>query len=392
MTTKMHSQRFSQMRNLDVNREELRKYISDNNELVLNRIGEETLKNYIIHFLEKYEVSQKKLMNYDEFIAFAGGKRLDAGAPIVKELYNFILKNILLPDYTNTESEDFKEIDAILERAIHRVEELMKKRDENGFFSLHFYNLDQIMRSISFYDDFEPQMIRIGGVFERILIENDSEKNIFSVTIPVRLARKIKVNQDVSDIRPAMTEKDLNAILGIILDKNTKNGRKYKKSHGLDVRVEEEKVTGNQLYQNAPKDEEYKLYRVFVPQMTLDSFAHKDDVRELLSEVFRAAEEIVNSIAKKSGGEYQKKIHNFDTGVVFSDESSEESTNKSGVSKEEMKKFEKLRVSLKEKISLDDIGGQPKAKAEIEKIILSLKHEEVMKSWGARPTSGIVFE
>ena len=54
--------------------------------------------------------------------------------------------------------------------------------------------------------------------------------------------------------------------------------------------------------------------------------------------------------------------------------------------------FENLRVKMDEKISLGDVGGNPQAKEEVEKIIKSIKFSEIMKSWGAKPTSGIVFE
>ena len=54
--------------------------------------------------------------------------------------------------------------------------------------------------------------------------------------------------------------------------------------------------------------------------------------------------------------------------------------------------FENLRVKMDEKISLGDVGGNPQAKEEAEKIIKSIKFSEIMKSWGAKPTSGIVFE
>ena len=49
-------------------------------------------------------------------------------------------------------------------------------------------------------------------------------------------------------------------------------------------------------------------------------------------------------------------------------------------------------AEMDEKISLGDVGGNPQAKEEAEKIIKSIKFSEIMKSWGAKPTSGIVFE
>lgn len=126
----MNHNRFSQIRRLYCTRNELSKYIIENNEHVINKCGEDTFKDYIVHFLEKYEVSQKKLLNYNELISLSGGKPLDSESPIITTLYNFLIKNILLPDYTNNQTENNKEIDDILERAIHRMEKILSKQDE----------------------------------------------------------------------------------------------------------------------------------------------------------------------------------------------------------------------------------------------------------------------
>lgn len=57
----------------------------------------------------------------------------------------------------------------------------------------------------------------------------------------------------------------------------------------------------------------------------------------------------------------------------------------------DMAKFSKLMVQMKEKVYLKDVAGQKRAKEEVASIIKTLKHPEVMKSWGAKPTSGILF-
>lgn len=44
------------------------------------------------------------------------------------------------------------------------------------------------------------------------------------------------------------------------------------------------------------------------------------------------------------------------------------------------------------KISLDDIGGQPKAKEEIRSLAYALSHPETYLRWGTRPPKGVLFE
>lgn len=58
----------------------------------------------------------------------------------------------------------------------------------------------------------------------------------------------------------------------------------------------------------------------------------------------------------------------------------------------DFKDFEKLRIDTSEKVTLNDIGGVKEAKIAIDNIIKSLKFPEIMKSWGAKPTSGMILE
>ncbi len=59
---------------------------------------------------------------------------------------------------------------------------------------------------------------------------------------------------------------------------------------------------------------------------------------------------------------------------------------------ESIKSFNNNLIKNPEKVTLADIWGQEEAKKEIEDIINFIKYEDIMKSWSAENTNGIIFE
>lgn len=94
---------------------------------------------------------------------------------------------------------------------------------------------------------------------------------------------------------------------------------------------------------------------------------------------------LVNTIAEAIGTNGEKCYQSFSVTTPYLFRSAHES------SVIDMTKFSKLMVQMKEKVYLRDVAGQKRAKEEVVSIIKTLKHQDVMKSWGAKPTSGIIF-
>ena len=58
----------------------------------------------------------------------------------------------------------------------------------------------------------------------------------------------------------------------------------------------------------------------------------------------------------------------------------------------EFARFESLRVKMEDPVTLNDVWSQSAAKKEVKNIIKSIKFKEIMDSWWAKTTSGIIFE
>lgn len=94
---------------------------------------------------------------------------------------------------------------------------------------------------------------------------------------------------------------------------------------------------------------------------------------------------LINTLAKEIGTNGEKCYQSFSITTPYLFKSAQESTTV------DMTKFSKLMVEMREKVYLKDVAGQKRAKEEVASIIKTLKHPDVMKSWGAKPTSGIIF-
>lgn len=121
----------------------------------------------------------------------------------------------------------------------------------------------------------------------------------------------------------------------------------------------------------------------------------------------KVIQEIVNRIAEKSGFPHQNRHYVLggdfvlqdevdlfldDLSAMEEDDDEDYHTSTRAGHQQNFSQFENLRVKMDEQISLSDVGGNPEAKEEVGKIIKSIKFSEIMRSWGAKPTSGIVFE
>lgn len=382
----MDTNRFSQVKKV-FQKKNLREEIDLEaiNKRILEKFPEDILKKYIFEYMEKNNFSESDLKNLQYKIMLISWEKPDKKISLIQYLYKILSEKILLPDYLkNTQEEEFfEEIDKIIKTADNKINKEIENR-ENSFFYITYSDFSAILEDYERYWDLPYYSFDLWWIFWEIEFSSE-ERNIFNIRIPVRIPEK-----KVKNIRS--NEKDDNIdknILNIALNEIFHwewNHRSLRNNPWILVDISE--YSDKNLDYWETKDL-YKMIDIF----HINWNRPKDyELKEIIDSMFEALNIIINKIWEKSPVKQSKKIFNYNSFIPLIWEEEWEK-DYFWLEKWDIEKFEKkYKIKLSEKINLENIWWQENAKEEIKKIINGIKFENIMKSWGAKSTSWIIFE
>ena len=425
----MANSRFSQLRNLRnlaktraKTRDKITHSTKELNEDFMSNIPSEIIEGLILRYIRDEDISMRDLERIN-ILAYRGtGMMNDPSIGILQNLFSVLTEKILLPDYIDADDlvdvdnleRLYDEIAGIVDRTKTRAIQTFEKNHHNNFFTAHLPNVDAIRAEFENFGRMEDRYIDLGGVFETIKISNYSTLGMY-IYMPVRIASAYVLpsgNKKKSE-DPVIPQKQLNYVVESVMDyfcartKNTKSKDGcYQMTVGrthFQVTINPEGVTGNR---NAFRKQEILSEILIETAEGINDSMSDQDILNRLNDVMKVIQEIANRIAEKSGFPHKHRhyVMGWDSFLqnevefliedldAMEEDGDDYYASARASQQQDFAQIENLRVKMDEKISLGDVGGNPQAKEEAEKIIKSIKFSEIMKSWGAKPTSGIVFE
>ena len=382
----MYKSRFEQIYKQKINRDVVPDLIPIMNSNILNEYWEKTLEFAIKQFILSNDFSLDRINWLVEKIRILWWVELDKSIPLNQMFTKFLVENVLLPNHT--EKWDFQgfynELRRILKRAELRVENILKR--EKWFFSIFCPQLEWIYDNFVLKGRLEKIELDIWWIFWKCFIENDPNWE-FKFIISVR-QKSEDSNQKI--IKPDVLKETIKKIFSSddswnYIFKETK----ISISHLQDLK--------NEYWKN--KKDFYKVFEIFIDWKNLDDYEDFWN-KEIIDSIFSTWQKLINSLAKVSGIEHKQRIFSFSSKnfVEYLGESNFDWDKKNNIKnfeeeeENEFARFESLRVKMEDPVTLNDVWGQSTAKKEVKNIIKSIKFKEIMDSWWAKTTSGIIFE
>jgi hypothetical protein len=388
----------------------------------MSNIPSEIIEDLILQYIADEYISMRDLERIN-ILAYRGtGTMNDPSVGILQNLFSVLTEKILLPDYIDADDlvdvdnleRLYNEIAGIVDRTKTRALQTFGTNHDNNFFTAHLPSVDTIRTEFENFGQMEDRYIDLGGVFERIKISNYPTLGMY-IYMPVKIASAyvLPSGNKKKSKDPVIPQKQLNYVVKSVMDyfgartKDTKNKAEcYQMTVGrthfqVTINPEGVMIQGNAF----GKQEALSEILIETAEGISDSMSDQD-ILNRLNDVMKVIQKMANRIAEKSGFPHKHRHYVMGWDSLLQDEidfliedpdAMEEDGDDYYASarasqQQDFAQFENLRVKMDEKISLGDVGGNPQAKEEAEKIIKSIKFSEIMKSWGAKPTSGIVFE
>ncbi len=430
----MTKSRFSQLRNLamtrdqitrstkDANRDQITRSTKELNEDFMSNIPSEIIEALILRYIRDEDISMRDLERIN-ILAYRGtGTMNDPSVGILQNLFSVLTEKILLPDYIDADDlvnvdnleRLYDEIAGIVDRTKTRALQTFGKNHDNNFFTAHLPSVDTIRTEFENFGQMEDRYIDLGGVFETIEISNHPTLGMY-IHMPVRIASAyiLPSGNKKKSKDPVIPQKQLNYVVKSVMHyfrAKTKDRKSKDKWYQMTVGRTHFQVTinpeGVMIQGNAFGKQEILSEILIKTAEGIDDSMSDQHILDRLQDVMKVIQEMANRIAEKSGFPHEHRHYVVGWDSFLQDEvefliedpdAMEEDgdnyyANARASQQQDFAQFENLRVKMDEKISLGDVGGNPQAKEEAEKIIKSIKFSEIMKSWGAKPTSGIVFE
>ena len=417
----MTNSRFSQLRNLvmsdDMSRDKISRSTKKLNEDFMSNIPFDTIKDLILRYIADEDISIHDLKRINILAHRGAGMMNDPSVGILQNLFAILTEKILLPDYIDEDDVEglYYEIAGIVDRTKARALRTFGSNPHNNFFSVHLPNDNTIREEFENFGQMEDRYIDLGGVFETITIHNTPTLGMY-IYMPVRIASAhiLPSGNKKKSKDPVISQQQLNYVVKSVMhyfrartkDIKSKDGC-YEMTVGrthFQVTINPEGVTSNR---NTFGKEEILSEILIETEEGINDSMSDQDILDRLKDVMKVIQEMANRIAEKSKFPHQNRHYVIGEDFLLQDEVELFLDNLSAMeedgdddyyvstrasNQQNFAQFENLRVKMDEKISLSDVGGNPEAKEEVEKIIKSIKFSEIMRSWGAKPTSGIVFE
>lgn len=382
----MYKSRFEQIYKQKINRDVVSDLIPIMNSNILNEYWEKTLEFAIHQLILRNDFSLNRINWLVEKIRILWWVELDKSIPLNQMFTKFLVENVLLPNHT--EKWDFQgfynELRRILKRAELRVENILKR--ENWFFSIFCPQLEWIYDNFVLKGRLEKIELDIWWIFWKCFIENDPNWE-FKFIISVRQKSE---DSKQKIIKPDVLKETIKKIFSSddswnYIFKETK----ISISHLQDLK--------NEYWKN--KKDFYKVFEIFIDWKNLDDYEDFWN-KEIIDSIFSTWQKLINSLAKVSGIEHKQRIFSFSSKnfIEYLGESNFDWDKKNNIKnfeeeeENEFARFESLRVKMEDPVTLNDVWGQSTAKKEVKNIIKSIKFKEIMDSWWAKTTSGIIFE
>ncbi len=400
----MNTKRINQIKDIWLNRKDLKTQIYDINKSIIDDLWEDVIKEYLTKKIIDWNIWFDELDDIRFKLLKLEGIEFSKNTWVYSFLYNILINSVLLPDYCDDYSnyDIFKEFDDIIDRIRSRVSKTMEIINNRGFFNISVWNHDQIQEELEWvFNDgwyIEYRNFDLWGVFWFIHmwenIENDWK---YTFRIPIKVPWWLKQKAWEKDVLDkVMDPKDIESLLSNYFDwKNWK--RTISSKNNTFKWLEDYYIT---IKKSLNKDLSYwtddtaTYYVIDILNKKLKSISDEkyelDEVISFLEGFFEISNVLINDIANKSWIDHKMKYLNFSTMYVYNEWVWE--WDNDWIGKSTLEKFSKMLVEMKKPISLNDIWWQDEAKEEISKIIKSIKHEKVMKSWWSRTTSWIIFE
>lgn len=406
----LNIQRYKQLKNYWWERDILNKTTYDINEWILEIIWKDNLKEYVIKKIVKDWITMTDLLNLDFELQNTSWLGISKVWNIYLTLYNLILENILLPNYTDEWDKEnklkdeffrellFKELDKIINRVRNKNKKNLEKLEKKWFFHINIWNKEFLEDD---FNDWSNNLLftksfNIWWIFWYLTFDYDNDNKYYSnIPLVIKKDERVKINDDKKEDNTKFIKKELiESFLNEYFDwkkwKDKTLKEKFKKKLKIEwdftIKVTTKVDVAKNYWPNKDNDNYYYyIIKILNNSRDMTFWEEFDTISESLEEQFKITSFIINTLAKKSEIEHKKNYVNFTTEYAFIHYSDDEETALD-------KKYQKYLVQSKEPTKLEDIWWQKEAKEEIQNIIESIKHETIMKSWWAKTTSWIIFE
>jgi len=400
----MRLERYKQIKQIWLTRNDLKVQLSEINESIIEEMGDDIIKEY----LTKKMVDWRLRMDQIDDIKFKMLKlewlEYQRDVSIYNLLYNILLNNVLLPDYSTSWNKDdiFDEFDSILERVNTRTSRILENMNNRWFFNINIWNKEEIENELEWFNNnwwyLQYRNFSLNWAFGFVHIWENSECDWkYTFRIPIRIPWGIKQKWWEKSTLDNNVDADL---IENILSKyfNWKNWNRTISKTSKDFKWLDDYYISVKRSLNKElaywTDESSTYFVIDILNKKLKNISEPiydiSDVIQFLEWFFKIANVLINDIANKSWIHHKKKYLNFSTMYVYNEEKS--NWKDLSINQSTLDKFSKLLVEMKKEILLDDIWWQEEAKEEISKIIKSIQHEEIMRSWWAKTTTWIIFE
>ncbi len=394
----MKPARYSQLKELGLNRTDLDFWLRNLNDSILKDIiWKKEFKEYLTNEMIENDLSIHVLDVLRFKLLKTVGLKLNTETSIYATLYNLIMENILLPDYVKwwNKEDKFKELDNIIERVEVKIDKLLENMN-NGSFNISLWNKDSIINELDWsewnFHNLEYRTFDLWGIFWVMHIWFNEELKKFIFQIPVRLKNlKVKVWEEglVKNIDSKSIEE---VVQSITFSWNSASTKKVNIKWLEDFKIILSKKTNKDCRFWVDDFSNYYTLTIdnskILSDLNTENYS-SDEIISFLEWYLELVNLLINKLVVKSDIEHKKKFFTFST---FSPYYEEDDNDDSSLSKSTIDKFSKMLISDKNPIYLSDVWGQKEAKEEILKIIKSIKHEEIMRSWWAKTINWMVFE
>lgn len=403
----MDANRISQLRNLQASRDEIVRSVPNLNSEVIEELGYENLKNMISDFVSENELSLKDLEHLVNMMEIETGIPVDRMSPIVELLTEILCNTVLLPNYhLDNHDEYFEELDELIGTTIERTRDDIQKISGDNPYRIFLARTDNLRDEFESQGNINHRFMHVGGIFGMVSFWNDDSRG-FCAQIPVRIRTELtSYNEKESSYR--MPENQLLKFINDYFAEGEIKGLFYfpvanETNEDEDIEMMIYKTQDkNAMYGFSSEDTYYVLN--LKSNIFIDDFMSDEEMQNAIGKILVSAEAIMNDLAKVSKIPHKKRTFNFSNNYSVEEEPVYEVTihnnptqiqsSKSSESDDVVEDFDldKYKLNIKNSYSLNDIGGLKDAKKQIDAIIKTLKYPEIMKSWGAKATSGMIFE
>ncbi|MCK9272343.1 ATP-binding protein [Candidatus Gracilibacteria bacterium] len=375
-----------------LNRTNIKDHVQALNIDILKKIGEEKINNYLEKKIKNFSIEDLNALQYK--IEKFYGIIFDNKVSFYKNLFTTITNGVLLPDYIdNWKQEDIdKELDKILGNVINKVNIIISS---NGFYGVNIGSEAAFLYEIDHLGALFERSFNIGGNFGTNQYYLNQENGIYESYFTVKLTNTeviddgdpttVKIKKE-KVVNYSTITKELGAYFG-----KSKNGEYFIKEgihKGFYIKVS--KITDSgRVYGDFVDD--YCTVTIHNPELAND--ISPEDTKNLFISMLDLNNLVINFLGDVTNHKGGKRFHAFSSNSLLYSEDVSKITKEDKENDEKLEaKFKNFLVKMKNPVYFNEIGGQEEAKEELKLIIKTFKFEEIMKSWGTKNTSGIIFE